>query len=120
MSLLLEVNGQNRGELLEVTTQETATQEDLQAFKKALLAKTLQEEPVHVLFEFKNIEGITAKGLLEDMKTFPYLKSIGKAAIVSDDTFTKIDATIASVFPGIDVAQYSLKELEEARAWLRE
>ncbi|MEN1967949.1 STAS/SEC14 domain-containing protein [Lentibacillus sp. N15] len=117
---MLEVKGQEQGAMLEITTQGTATQEDLQKFKEALQAKTLQEEPINILFIFKNIEGITTKGLMEDLKTFPYMKSIKKGAIIKDDTFTKLDATIANLIPGVEVAQYSLDELEKARKWLRE
>lgn len=117
---MLKVKGQEQGTVLEIITQGTATQEDLQKFKEALQAKTLQEEPVNILFIFQNIEGITAKGLMEDMKTFPYMKSIKKGAIVADDTFTKIDTTIANLIPGVEVAQYSIDEMESARKWLRE
>lgn len=116
---LLTLNGLEHEELLEVTTENTATQADLEKFKKGLQTKVLQEEPVNILFVFKNIEGITAKGLLEDVKTFPYLKSIGKAAVVADDTFTKIDAKIADLFPGIEVGQYQLDELDNAREWVQ-
>ncbi|WP_088052556.1 SpoIIAA family protein [Virgibacillus dakarensis] len=117
---MLEVKGQEQGALLEITTQGTATQEDLQKFKEAIRMKILQEEPLNILFIFKNIEGITPKGLMEDMKTFPYMKSIKKGAIVADDTFTKVDATIANIIPGVEVAQYSPGELETARKWLAE
>lgn len=116
---MLEIKGIEPGTLLEVTTEGTATKEDLQTFKEALNTKTLQEEPVHILFIFKNIKGITFKGLLEDVKTFPNLKSIGKSAIVGDDTFTDMDATIADVIPGIKVKQYPLDKLEDARKWLQ-
>lgn len=120
MKNMLDVEGQEQGAILEVTTQGTTTQEDLQKFKEALHTKTLQEEPVNILFIFKNIEGITPKGLMADVKTFPYMKSIKKGAIVADDTFTKTDATIANLIPGVEVAQYSLDELETARKWLAE
>ncbi|MDY0393565.1 hypothetical protein RWE15_02820 [Virgibacillus halophilus] len=75
---MLEVKGQEKGALLEFITQGTATKEDLQKFKEALQAKTLQEEPLNILFIFKNIEGVTPKALIEDMKTFSYMKSIKK------------------------------------------
>lgn len=117
---MLTLNGLEHEELLEVTTEGTATQEDLEQFKEALKTKTLQEEPVNILFIFKNIDGITAQGLLADIKTLPYLKSIGRAAILSDGTFTKIDEKIADFFPGIKVAQYALNEEDDARTWVQE
>jgi hypothetical protein len=117
---MLEVKGKEKGSILEIITEGIANQKDLQQFKEALHAKTLQEEPVNILFIFKNIEGITLKGLMEDIKTFPYMRSIKKGAIVADDTFTKIDATIANLIPGVDVKQYSFNEHETARQWLAE
>lgn len=54
------------------------------------------------------------------MKTFPDLKSIKKGAIVADDTFTKTDAMIANLIPGVEVAQFSLDEMEKAREWLQQ
>ncbi|WP_373893680.1 STAS/SEC14 domain-containing protein [Virgibacillus natechei] len=116
---MLEVQGQGQGAILEIITQGTATQEDLQKFKEALQAKTLQEEPLNILFIFKNIEGITPKALLEDVKTFPYMKSIKKGAIIRDNTFTKLDETIANLIPGVEVTQYSPDELDTARKWLQ-
>lgn len=115
---MLEVSGLERGSVLEVTTQGTATQEDLQKFKSALNDKKLQEEPVNILFIFKNIEGITPKGLLEDFKVISYLKSIKKSAVVSDDTFMKINAKVENIIPGVEVTQFPLEELDAARKWL--
>ncbi|MDY0404853.1 STAS/SEC14 domain-containing protein [Virgibacillus sp. 179-BFC.A HS] len=117
---MLEVKGQEQGKRLEFYTEGTATQEDLQTFKEALQEKTLQEEPLNILFVFKNIEGVTPNALIEDMKTFPDLKSIKKGAIVADDTFTKTDAMIANLIPGVEVAQFSLDEMEKAREWLQQ
>ena len=117
--MMLDIKGAAQGELLEITTEGTATQDDLHAFKEALKAKTMQEEPLNALFVFKNIQGITPKALLEDIKTLPYVKSIKKAAIVSDGTFSKLDETISSMIPGVEIAQYTIGEINEARSWLQ-
>ncbi|GAB4073819.1 hypothetical protein GCM10028778_13220 [Barrientosiimonas marina] len=116
---MLEANGEEQGELLEITTQKTATQEDLQKFKDALKAKTLQEEPVNILFIFKNIDGNTPKAVMEALKIVLYLNSINKSAIVADETFTGIDETIQKLIPSVELNQYPLEELEDARNWLR-
>lgn len=117
---MLQVDGEKQGDLLEITTQKTATQEDLQKFKDALKTKTLQEEPINILFIFKDIEGNTPKAFLEGVKITSYLKSIKKSAIVADDTFTGLDETIEKLIPGVEISQYPLEELESARKWLRE
>ncbi|GAA0592017.1 hypothetical protein GCM10009001_05220 [Virgibacillus siamensis] len=117
---MLEVKGEKKGEILEVTTQGTATQNDLHKFKNSLNTKRLQEEPVNILFIFKNIDGNTPKALLEAMKIVTYLKSIGKSAIVADETFVSLDEKIEKFIPGVEINQYSLEELETAREWLRE
>lgn len=117
---MLEVSGEKQGEMLEIITQETASQEDLLKFKDALKAKLLQEEPVNILFIFKNIEGNTAKALLEAIKVVPYLKSINKSAIVADETFTDADEKIEKFIPGVEIAKYPLNELETAKKWLSE
>lgn len=117
---MLEVNGEKQGEMLEITTQKTASQEDLQKFKDALKTKLMQEEPVNILFIFKNIEGNTAKALLEAFKIVPYLKSIKKSAIVADESLTDADEAIEKLIPGVEVSRYPLDELENARKWLHE
>ncbi|WLV24402.1 STAS/SEC14 domain-containing protein [Aciduricibacillus chroicocephali] len=116
---MLTVKGQNQGELLEIVTEGTATKEDLEKYKEALKAKILQEEPIHILFIFKNIEGVTFQGFLEDMKTLPLMKSVGKGAVVEDGTLTHGDLMIGKLFPGVDVAHFSMDEMEEARDWLK-
>lgn len=117
---MLEINGEKHGEILEVTTQGTATQEDLQKFEDALKAKKLQEEPVNILFVFKNIDGNTPKALLEAIKIVTYLKSIQKSAIVADETFVGLNEKIEKYMPGVNVTQFPLEEMEAARKWIRE
>ncbi|GAA0592004.1 hypothetical protein GCM10009001_05200 [Virgibacillus siamensis] len=117
---MLEIKGENKGEILEVITQETATQSDLQKFKDALKAKKLQEEPVNILFIFKNIDGNTPKAMLEAWKMVTLLKSIKKSAIVADESFVGLNENIEKLIPGVSISQYPLEELEAAREWLRE
>ena len=61
---MLTVKGEKQGELLEITTEGTATEEDLSTFKEALKNNLLQEEPLKILVSVKNIEAaITSKAL---------------------------------------------------------
>ncbi|WP_077327536.1 STAS/SEC14 domain-containing protein [Virgibacillus siamensis] len=116
---MLEVNGREQGDVLEVTTEGTATQEDLQKFKDALKSKKMQEEPFNILFVFKNIEGNTAKAMLEAWKVVPYLKSIKKSAIVADESFMGLNENLEKLIPGVEIIQYPMEELESARKWVR-
>src|SRR5699024_1760076 len=145
--IMIHITGTKQGELLEVQTEKTATQEDLAAFKEAVENKLLQEEPLSILFIFKNIEGITSKAVIEDRKSCPYItksykganvaydtftkkeiiedmktitniKKIYKGAIVADDTFTKKDEAISKFIPGVQVEHFDLEEIEEAKKWL--
>ncbi|TFJ93200.1 STAS/SEC14 domain-containing protein [Lentibacillus salicampi] len=115
---MLEIKGENKGEILEVTTEGTATQDDLQKFEKALKAKKLQEEPINILFIFKDIDGNTPKALLEGWKIATHLKSIKKSAIVADESFVGLNDKIEKLIPGVEINQYPLEELEAAREWL--
>ncbi|MFD2760886.1 SpoIIAA family protein [Lentibacillus juripiscarius] len=117
---MLEIKGEKQGEILEVTTEGTATQDDLQKFERALKAKKLQEEPLNILFVFKNIDGNTTKAVLKGWKIVTHLKSIKKSAIVADETFVGLNENIEKLIPGVEVYQYPLEELEAAREWLRE
>ncbi|TMN21703.1 SpoIIAA family protein [Lentibacillus cibarius] len=117
---MLEIKGEKKGEMLEVTTEGTATQDDLKTFEEALKAKKLQEEPLNILFIFKNIEGNTKEALPRAWKIVTHLKSINKSAIVADETFMGLNEKIEKLIPGVEVAQYPLQELEAARDWLRE
>lgn len=117
MNNMLKLDGEKQGELLEVTTEGTATEDDLHLFKEALKAKKLQEEPLNILFIFKNIEGNTPKALWEAFKVVVHLKSIKKSAIVADDTFMSLDQN--KVIPGVEIERFSVEEVDEAREWLR-
>ncbi|MFC4557883.1 STAS/SEC14 domain-containing protein [Virgibacillus kekensis] len=117
---MLEINGEKQGEILEVTTTGTATQEDLKMFKEALNEKKLQEEPINILFIFKNINGNTTKATVEAWKIVTKLKSIKKSAIVADESFIGLNEKVEKFIPGVEINQYSLEELEAARKWLRE
>ncbi|HLR63266.1 MAG TPA: STAS/SEC14 domain-containing protein [Lentibacillus sp.] len=117
---MLEIKGENQGEILEVTTEGKATQDDLQKFEEALKAKKLQEDPINILFIFKNIDGNTPKALLEGWKIVTHLKSIKKSAIVADESFVGLNEKIEKLIPGVEIHQYPLEELEAAREWLRE
>ncbi|RYG73180.1 STAS/SEC14 domain-containing protein [Lentibacillus lipolyticus] len=116
---MLEIKGEKKGEMLEVTTEGTATQDDLQKFEEALKTKKLQEEPLNILFIFKNIEDNTPEALPKAWKIITHLKSINKSAIVADETFVGLNETIEKLIPGVEVTQYPLQELEAAREWLR-
>ncbi|WP_174614601.1 STAS/SEC14 domain-containing protein [Virgibacillus ihumii] len=117
---MLEITGEAKGEILEVTTEETATRDDLQRFEKALKAKKLQEQPVNILFIFKNIDGNTPKAMLEGWKIATHLKSIKKSAIVADETFVGLNKNIENLIPGVEINQYPMEEMEVAKEWLRE
>ncbi|GGK06865.1 hypothetical protein GCM10007063_31760 [Lentibacillus kapialis] len=116
---MLDIKGGKKGEILEVTTEGTATQDDLQKFEGALKAKKLQEEPLNILFIFKNIDGNTPKAMLKGWKIVTHLKSIKKSAIVADETFVGLNENIEKMIPGVEIHQYPLEELEAAREWLR-
>ncbi|QKY70197.1 STAS/SEC14 domain-containing protein [Lentibacillus sp. CBA3610] len=116
---MLEIKGENQGEILEVTTEGTATQDDLQKFEEGLKTKKLQEDPVNILFIFKNIDGNTPKAMLEGWKIVTHLKSIKKSAIVADETFVGLNEKIEKLIPGVEIKQYPLEELEAARGWLK-
>ncbi|ALX50067.1 STAS/SEC14 domain-containing protein [Lentibacillus amyloliquefaciens] len=117
---MLEIKGETQGEILEVTTEGTATQDDLQKFEEALKAKKLQEDSVNILFIFKNIDGNTPKAMLEGWKIIPHLKSIKKSAIVADESFAGLNEKIEKLIPGVEINQYPMEKLEAAREWLRE
>src|SRR5699024_12747207 len=105
-------------EIREVENEKTVKEEEVMAFKEDNENKQLKEEPLSILFIFKNIEGITPKALIEDMKSFPYIKKIHKCAIVADNTFTKVDETISKFIPGVQVKHFELEEINDAKEWL--
>jgi len=117
---MLEITGLERGELLEATMEGTGTKEDMLKFGEAMKTKTLQEEPINVLVIFKNIEGVTTKAIMEDMKNTTFIKSVGKGAIVSDDTFNGFSTLVPNLIPGVEIEQFPLDDLEKAREWVQE
>lgn|GEM_PF-3446676 len=117
---MLKVTGLEHGELLEATMEGTGTEEDMLEFREAMKTKTLQEEPISVLVIFKNIEGVTKKALVEDMKNTTFIKSVKKGAIVADDTFNGFSTLVPNLIPGVEIEQFPMNELEKARKWVQE
>lgn len=73
-------------------------------------------EKLRVYTEYEDIDEVTAKAALQDLKfDLTHLGDFEKAALVSDKTWTKLPALAANLIPNLEVKQFSIAEKEQAR-----
>ncbi len=96
------------------------TQDDIKPWADKLDRKGDQLGKLRVYVEADDMDAVTAKAALADMKfDVTHLGDFDKAAFVSDDTWTKISTFLADLVPSINAKQFSLDEKEAARQWIK-
>ena len=96
------------------------TQDDIKPWAEKLDRKSDTLGKLRVYVEVEDMDAVTAKAALADLKfDVTHLGDFDKAAFVSDDTWTKISTFLADLVPSINAKQFSLDEKEEARQWIK-
>ncbi|GAB4073786.1 hypothetical protein GCM10028778_12890 [Barrientosiimonas marina] len=105
---------------VDVTIQNKLTKEDVQKLDDFFKDQVADTEKINLLITTENWEGITLKGLLEDLKVMKHLTSINKAALVSDSKLMEADSKLDRLLPGVSLQFYTKDQKEDAKAWLSE
>jgi len=104
--------------LMEVTLRGKITKEDMREFGTAFKQKTFETEPINVLFNAEDWEGITLRGFLEEANWSIVLKSMKKAAYVTNKPWVKAHVKLENLTPGIQSALFPTTKKAEAIEWL--
>ena len=96
------------------------SQDDIKPWAAKLDRKSDMQGKLRVYVEADDIDAVTLKAALADLKfDVTHLGDFEKAAFVSDDTWTKVSTFLADLVPGIQAKQFSLAEKEEAHQWIK-
>ncbi|GAA0441782.1 hypothetical protein GCM10008983_18600 [Lentibacillus halophilus] len=117
---MINVTSQKGSPIIEMVMKDKISKTDIETFEETLKQKITEQEPVHLLITFENLEGVTLKGLVEDLKMIKYLRSIKNVAVITDQTWIKADAKLENLIPGIKVDFFTPDNTEAAREWLIE
>ncbi|GAB4074687.1 hypothetical protein GCM10028778_21900 [Barrientosiimonas marina] len=117
---MINVTTQTNSPIIEMAINGNVDKSDIEAFEETFKQKMTEQEPVNLLITVENMEGVTLKGLVEDLKMIRYIRSMKKAAVVTDTTWLKADAKLENLFPGVEVNYFTPDHAETAREWLKD
>ncbi|TMN21697.1 SpoIIAA family protein [Lentibacillus cibarius] len=117
---MINVTTQKNSSIIEIVINGKFDETDINTFEEAIRQKITEQEPVNLLITAKNMEGVTLRGIVESLKMFRYLKSIKKAAVITDQTWVKIDAKLENLLPGIKIDYFTPDHAKAACEWLED
>lgn len=96
------------------------TEDDIKPWAARLDQKSDKPEKLRVYIEYEDVDEVTAKAALQDLKfDVTHLGDFEKAALVSDKAWTNLPVLAATLIPNLDVKQFSTAEKEQARQWIK-
>lgn len=103
---------------LEIEIQGKLEKEDLHHFEEFFMLKKQEHRKVNILLSIENMEEMTIKGILEDLKMTQYLKDIHKMAIVSDKKWIELGVKFDGLLPETELEHFSPEDKSQAQRWL--
>ncbi|WP_338875112.1 STAS/SEC14 domain-containing protein [Spirosoma sp. SC4-14] len=95
------------------------TEADIKPWATLLDQKSHATDKLRVYIEYEDVDAITLKAALQDLKfDVTHLGDFEKAALVSDKSWTNLPAFVANMLPNLDAKQFSPSEKEKARQWI--
>ncbi|AUJ25857.1 STAS/SEC14 domain-containing protein [Virgibacillus dokdonensis] len=105
---------------IEVEVQGKVEKEDLNLFEEFFTMKKQEYNKVNILLLLDKMEGMSLKGVLEDLKMVQHLKYIQKLAIVSDKKWIEIGVKLERLLPETNVEHFIPENKVQAQHWLGE
>ncbi|WP_121639405.1 STAS/SEC14 domain-containing protein [Virgibacillus sp. Bac330] len=103
---------------IEIEVQGKVEEEDLNHFEEFFMLKRQEYNKVNILLLLDKMEGMTLKGVLEDLKMIQHLKYIQKLAIVSDKKWIEIGVKLENLLPETKVEHFTPDNKAQAQQWL--
>ncbi|CDQ40575.1 MULTISPECIES: SpoIIAA family protein [Virgibacillus] len=103
---------------IEIEIQGKVTEEDIHNFEEFFLLKRQHHDKVNILMVYNDWEGISLKGLLEDLKLMKYTRDINKIAVVSDKKWIEKGAKLEGLIPSISMEHFLPENKAQANRWL--
>ncbi|MUV36847.1 hypothetical protein JNUCC1_00651 [Lentibacillus sp. JNUCC-1] len=117
---MIEIANIENSPIVEMTVSDKLTQGDMKEFDDFFENKVSDLERVNLLLLMDHWEGLTMKGLMENIKMAKHVKHINKAAIVADSKFLKTDSKIEDLLPNTRIDYFKTDEKDAAKKWLQE
>lgn len=118
--MMISITNIENSSIVEVSVNDKLTEDDMKQFDNFFKNNVSDLEKVNLLLLMDNWEGVTMKGLMENIKMAKHIKSINKAAIVGDSKFLQTDSKIEGMLPGTRVDYFKTDEIEAGKKWLKE
>lgn len=116
---MIDIKTMDQSPIIEITLYGKIVREDIEKVKDVFEQKITEQEPINILLHAESLDSITFDGLWEDLKMAKYLRSMAKAAIVSDKEWLKADAQLENLFPNVKVEHFAPNKQHTALAWLK-
>lgn len=117
---MIKIANIENSNIVEVSVNDKLTEDDMKQFDEFFENKVSDLEKVNLLLLMDNWEGMTMKGLMENIKMTKHIKSINKAAIVGDSKFLQTSSKLEDLLPNTRVDYFKTDEKEAAQKWLKE
>ena len=96
------------------------TEADIKPWAALLDQKTQQPAKLRVYIEYDNVNMVTLRAAIADLKfDLSHLSDFEKAALVADQTWTNLPTAVANFLPNLEAKQFSTAEKEQARQWIQ-
>jgi len=103
---------------LKVDIHGKVTEEDINKFEEVFLRKKEETGNVDMLLNIEEWEGMTFKGIMEDLKMTKHVRNFNKIAVVSDKKWVEFGAEVENLMPGVNVEHFKKEEKSKAMEWL--
>ncbi|WP_077297550.1 STAS/SEC14 domain-containing protein [Virgibacillus pantothenticus] len=103
---------------LEIEIQGKVEKEDLHHFEEFFMMKRQEHSKVNILLSIENMEGVSLKGALEDLKMTQHLKDIHKMAVVSDKKWVEMGVKLEGLLPETELKHFAPEDKSQAQRWL--
>lgn len=117
---MIEIANIESSPIVELRVDGKLTKDDIQEIDAFFESKVSEHDPVNILLQLENWDGLTLKGFIEDFKLMTHLKRKNKIAVVADTKLFKADARMEDMLPGINVQHFEPNEMTSAKRWLKE
>lgn len=103
---------------IQVDVHGKVTEDDINKFEEVFLRKKEEKGNVDVLLVIEEWEGMTFKGIMEDLKMSKHVRDFNKMAVVSDKKWVKFSTEVENLMPGVNVEHFNKDEKSKAMEWL--
>ncbi|AKD54052.1 SpoIIAA family protein [Spirosoma radiotolerans] len=95
------------------------TEADIKQWSSVLDQQSNRHDKLRVYIEYNDVDAVSLKAVLADLKfDLTHLGDFEKAALVADQSWTTVPASLANLIPNLQAKQFSMDQKDEAKQWI--